>query len=527
MRLRNILASICFLAVALQAHGQEAERSRDFRFRTGTDPVFFLSNPAALAAFQGHISIAEIELRKDNGALCGLSESPDGFKGGAVTESYISVSDRISFHGKLGWSYFSGDRMGSQILMDPGFNPVNYLESTSATVGRRNKETYSLLGALSYKFSDRWAAGCSIDYVSSDQTKVKDPRFTSIWMDMSLKAGATFRPSERLLLGFAAVYRSTLEQVRGGIYGTTDKQYFTYTDKGAFYGTLAELQGDMSYLSVSNYRPMKNDFYGLSIELAGSKFSNELEALYRTGYWGKKSSSTPTFFEFSGIRAAYHGKFLSRKAEDIHRFSVDVNYELLGNNENIFKYVTPVGLNTRVEYTGSNHILDSHQASLDLGYVYYKDTGAFLPAFSAGGDINGSASLKNVVLYPYYRNSNLFTVSADAFARKNIFMGKSVFSLGLNALFRMGFGDPKQDGSYATTSGSNLISFDDYLYRQFEFDTAPAAGAGLEFAYTYLISERIAPYIKLSDSFSTLLSAPQYLEGRIRNVALITLGCNF
>ena len=161
MRLRNILASICFLAVALQAHGQEAERSRDFRFRTGTDPVFFLSHPAALAAFQGHISIAEIELRKDNGALCGLSESPDGFKGGAVTESYISVSDRISFHGKLGWSYFSGDRMGSQILMDPGFNPVNYLESTSATVGRRNKETYSLLGALSYKFSDRWAAGCS------------------------------------------------------------------------------------------------------------------------------------------------------------------------------------------------------------------------------------------------------------------------------------------------------------------------------------------------------------------------------
>ena len=78
------------------------------------------------------------------------------------------------------------------------------------------------------------------------------------------------------------------------------------------------------------------------------------------------SSSTPTFVEFSRISAAYHGKFLSRKAEDIHRFSVDVNYELLGNNENIFKYVTPVGQNTRVEYTGSNHILDSHQDSLPV-----------------------------------------------------------------------------------------------------------------------------------------------------------------
>lgn len=527
MRLRNILASICFLAIALQAYGQEAEECRDFRFRTGTDPVFFLSNPAALAAFQGHISMAELEFRKDNGALCSLSESPDSYKGGAVTESYISISDRISFHGKLGWSYFSGDGMGAQILMDPAFNPVNFLESTDATVGRRNKETYSLMGALSYKFSDSWAAGCSIDYVSSDQTKIKDPRFSSIWMDMTVKAGASFRPSERLLLGLAAVYRSTLEQVRGGIYGTTDKQYFTYTDKGAFYGTLSELQGDLSYLSVSNYTPMKNDFYGLSLQLAAGKFSNELEALYRSGYWGKKSSSTATFFEFSGIRAAYHGKFLSRQGENIHRISADAFYELLGNNENVFKYVTPVGQNTRVEYTSSNRILDSQQASLDLGYAYFKDTGGFLPAFSAGADVHGSASLKNVVLYPYYRNANLFTVSADAFARKNFFTGKSVFSLGLTALFRMGFGDPRQDGSYATTSGSNLISFDTYLNRQFEFDTAPTAGAGLEFAYTYVISEHIAPYIKLSDSFSSLLSEPQYLGGRIRNVALITLGCNF
>ena len=105
------------------ASGQEAGLRHDFRFHADTDPYLFLSNPAGLSAFSGHISMAEAAFRKDNGGLVSLSESPDSYKGGATTESYISISDRISFHGKMSWSYFAGERMGAQILMDPDYNP--------------------------------------------------------------------------------------------------------------------------------------------------------------------------------------------------------------------------------------------------------------------------------------------------------------------------------------------------------------------------------------------------------------------
>ena len=528
MRLRHLPVTLCLLALPFAVWGQEAAVCRDFRFSTGTDPFLSLSNPAAISAFSGHISMAEVDFRKDNGGLISLTESPDSYRAGASTESYISISDKISFHGRLKWSYFSGRNMGAQVLMDPDYNPVNFLESDEATVGGKNREEYSLLGAMSYKLGDRWALGAEVDYTSADQTKIKDPRFSNVWMDLSLKAGFSFRPGDRQLFGAALLYRSTMETIRGGIYGTTDKQYFIYNDKGGYFGTMSELAGDLNYVpGTSENRPMKNDFFGLSLQAMSGAWSNDLEVLYRQGYYGKKASSSATYFEFSGVRAAYKGAFQARSGADIHKASLKLDYELLGNDENIFSYVTPPGQNTRVEYSGQNHILDRHTASAAISYVFHKDADGYLPAFSAGATISGRGRFQTTVLYPFYRNANCVTLDAEAFADRNIRKGASVFSLGAKLAFRDGWGNPKDDGSYASTSSSNLKSFDNYLFRQFEYDTALAAGAGLSFAYTRIISDKVAPYVKLSDSFSMLLAEPQYLGGRIRNVALITLGCNF
>lgn len=527
MRFRNILACICFLAVPFAGRGQEADACRDFRFRTETDPYMFLENPAAVSVFAGHISMVEASFRKDNGGLVSLTESPDSYRAGALTESYIGISDKISFHGRLSWTYFEGKDMGAQVLMDPAFNPVNFLESDPATIGRRNREDYSLLGAMSYKLGDRLALGAGIEYTSADQTKVKDPRFSSVWMDMDIKAGLTFRPSDESLYGAALVWRSTLEQIRGGIYGTTDKQYFILADKGGFFGTMAGLSGDFDYVPTSELRPMKNDFYGLSLQAVSGGFSNELEVLYRNGYYGKKASSSATYFEFSGIDVAYKARLLKRSGANLHRAGLELGYELLGNNENQFKYVTPQGQNTRVEYTGRNHIMDRHRFSACLDYVWYRDADGYLPSFTAGGSLSGNGYMSSTKIYPFYRNASCVTLSADAFARRNIESGKSIFSLGFSAGFRTGFGNPRNDGSYASTSATSLQSFDDYLDRQFEYDTASAVSAGLAFKYTYRIDERFAPYAQLSDDFSTLTAAPKYLGGRVRNIALITLGVSF
>lgn len=527
MRLRAILASLFLLALPLAAAGQEAAECRDFRFVADTDPFLSLSNPAAISAFGGHISMVGLDFRKDNGGLIPLTESADSYKAGACTESYFCISDRIAFHGRLSWSYFSGKGMGAQVMMDPLFNPVNFLESDEATAGTKNREDYSLLGAVSCKLNDKWALGCEIDYSSADQTKVKDPRFSNVWMDMNLKAGISFRPESSTMLGASLIYRSTMEQVRGGIFGTTDKQYFVLADKGGFWGTLSELSGDYDYVPVSEFRPMKNDFFGLSLQALTGVWSNEVEVLYRMGYYGKKASSSATYFEFSGLRAGYRGGFQSRNGADIHKASLKLDYEMLGNDENVFRYVTPSGQNTRVEYSGQNHIFDRHLASATLSYVWHKGVDGYLPELSVGASVSGQGRFQTTVLYPFYRNADCVSLAAEAFADRNIRKGASVFSVGGRLDFRYGFGTPKDDGAYATTSGSSLRSFDNYLFRQFEYDTAPAAGAGLSFAYTRIISDKFAPYVKVSDSFSMLLSEPQHLSGRIRNIALITLGLSF
>lgn len=525
MKLRSLTVFMFFLTACLSAAGQV--QNGDFRFKVDTDPVFFVSNPAALSAFRGHISVAEAAFSKENGGLIALHQSPDSYTAGASTESYVSISDRLSFHGKLRWSYFSGQQMGGPVFIDPDFNPVSFLESSTANLGRKNHETYALTGAMAYRFSDKWSAGLSLDYESADQTKVKDPRFSSILMDMKVKAGLSFRPSERLMLGLALLYRSNIEQLRGGIYGTTEKQYFIYADKGGYYGTMAELTGEYNYVPLNNFRPMNNSFAGFGLQIAGKSFSSELELMYRSGFWGTKSSSKPIFFEFSGIVASYKGRFLKRHGDGMHRLALDLDYEMLGNNENIFSYVTPPGQDTRVEYSGSNHILDRHRASAELSYVWYSDLDGYLPRFRAGATVSGKMVSRSTVLYPFTRKSDTESLLAELFADKSIFAGRSVFTVSLSGAFRTGFGTPKEDAVLVPGASSGYISFDDYLYRQFEYDTASALSAGAGFRYSYVVSARLVPYIKVSDNFSAMLHSPEYLSGGTRNVALITLGCSF
>ena len=531
MRFRAILTYFCLLALPLAAGGQEAGECRDFRFAADTNPFLSLSNPAAVSAFDGHISMAGLDFRKDNGGLISLTESADSYKAGAYTESYFCISERISFHGGLSWSYFSGKWMGAQVLMDPLFNPVNFLESDEANTGTRNREDYSLLGAMSFKLNDKWALGCEIDYSSADQTKVKDPRFSNVWMDMNLKAGASFRPDQSTLLGAALIYRSTMEQIRGGIYGTTDKQYFIMADKGSFLGTVAGLSGDMDYVPMTEFRPMKNDFFGLSLQALTGAWTNEAEVLYRMGYYGKKASDSATYFEFSGIRAGYSCRFQTRSGADIYKASLKLDYELLGNYENLFSYVQVTGQNTTINYYGQNHISDRHLCSAALSFVWHKGVDGYLPELSVGASVSGQGRFQTTVLYPFYRKSNCVGMAAEAFADRNIRKGASVFSLGGRLDFRYGLGNPKEDGvydlPYGTISGTTLRSFDNYLFRQFEYDTAPAAGAGLSFAYTRIISGKAAACVKVSDSFSMLINEPQYLSGRFRNVASVTLGLSF
>ena len=162
MRLRLITIYALALGGALAAGAQEKRDAvRDYDFVKSVTPVLNLSNPAAMAGWDGKISEAAVSFDKADGDLISLTQSGNSFEVSANTESFYRVSNKIAFFGHIDWSYFSGKDMGGPILIDPEFNPVNFYESDPETIGTKNTESYSLKGGISYNFSDRWAAGLS------------------------------------------------------------------------------------------------------------------------------------------------------------------------------------------------------------------------------------------------------------------------------------------------------------------------------------------------------------------------------
>ena len=518
---------LLFLASAFWAEARERP-IRDFRVTVDTTLALQTGNPAALSAWAGHISMAEVSGKKENGALIPVEGSPDCVSILAGTESFYRISDRMVFHGKLSWSDFNGKEMGGQVLMDPAFHPVNFLESDEKTSGVKKRELYQLMGAASFQPGERWSVGIGFDYVAGDQTKVKDPRFSDIRMDLDLKAGLAFHPSPNLMLGMTLQYRNAMEQVRGGVYGTTDQQYYVDTDKGGFFGIVEILSGDNNYMPASSYRPMDNRFYGIALQaLVNRRFSNELRFRYRDGYYGKKATTSPVFFEFSVPEAEYEGVLLLGTGRDRHRVKGSASFAMLGNEENLLRYVTPAGQSTQVEYTGRNHILDRTDLGAALDYRWYHGLAGVRPEMTVAASASFFSRTQTTTIYPYYRNHNYRNIQADLSGQRVFARANSSFILDLAAVFHTGWGVEKEDGMLASSTSTNLKSFDNYLSRQFEYETATRLGGVVSFTFARPVNGGFEPYLKLSDRFVSLLAEPQYLTGRFRNEATLTLGCNF
>ena len=528
MRYHVLAALSLFLSAASLAAAGNGDALRDFEFVKDVNPCLELSNPAALSGWNGKIAVVNAGFEKSNGGLVSLTESDDSYKVGASTESFYRLSEKITFHGGLGWSYSAGKNMGGAILMNPDYNPVNFYESDPATVGKKQQEWYSVTGGMAYKFNDAWSAGVSFDYNCSDLTKIKDPRFSNLWIDMNIKAGAGFKPSDNIFLGISAIYHSTLEQVVGGKYGQTDKQYFIMVDRGGYYGTISELGGDNEVITTGSKRPMNNAFYGGSLQAVfADRFCNEVTFLIRDGYYGyKNSSSSPVFFEFSGIQARYDGSALFHSNNSIHKVSLSAGFESLGNDENSFEIVTLSSGVKQIKYKGVNHVLDRIVIDGNLGYRWYSGIKGDSPTTTVGADLAFYSKSQTTEIYPFYRDHSFTRIDLDVFASHNFTVGKSYLTPELHVLAHTGFGVDKADGAYASTSGSKLKSFDVWLGKQFEYDTATRAGAELALSWKKQI-RKVSFYTKISDRFMYMLAEPVSLEGRMRNVAMVTVGCSF
>ena len=526
--LRQTVICLMSFCLAVFAAGQEA--GRNFTYFEDTHPEFRFINAASLSSFgEGKVSTAFISSQKDNGKLISISDSPDGWSANTGTESYMRISDRIAIWGNLSYTYFRGQDMGAQILVSPDDNPVNFLEEDLTTVGEKKKESYYVAGGLAYAFSNRFSGGVHIDYTACDQVKYKDPRFLDVLMDMNVAPGLMLSFSDDFSLGFNLLYRHSVEQLSAGSYGTKDKTYHILVDLGGFYGYREIFEGDNGYVSLSNIRYLYSDWYGVGLQaITGNrvKTTHDLQAAIRSGYFGSKTSGSVVFCECSGPSVSYSLSSLLQSGDNLHKLALSASWVSLSNYTNSYKATIIPGMNTEITYQGQTRTLDRNDIDASLAYTMFKGVGGYLPQWEFDAAANTSCRFQSTLIYPFQRDWSSIRAGLSVKACRNIASGHSIYSCALSTGFHTGFGNPRGDSSSASGS-TTLKSFDDYSNRQFEYETAARMGAGIELIYTRIISARFVPYAKISDSFVSLLSDPQYLDGKTRNVATVSLGCNF
>lgn len=534
--------AILFLSAAfcLRAAGQEAPQKNmyDFGFIKDSNPWLSSFNAAGLGTLQvERTSFAEASFDKEDGGVIPVEGSDDSWQAGAQTESFVKISDRIAFHGKLSYSYFSGRNMGGHYLMDPGYNPINFVESTEEDRGTKVKELYGLLGGISYTFNEKWAIGANVKYETGDYAKRKDPRPRSRWLDLDITAGAKYSPVENFSVGLDLQYRRTIETLDGDIFGTTDRQYYTLIDYGGYFGYTEAFDGTNGYVNVGsstarNARPMANTFYGGSLQLAFGRssnilFFNELTYLRREGRYGNRASTHVTYSEHEGNIFEYSGALNINRGASLHRVTLNARYEYLLNYENIWRRTTNPGEETITEYFGQTETLDRSKFNGSISYTGYLGIRQHRPEWEFGASFDASYLAARYTYYPFWRVQYITSLQGILHGKKNFVCGNNIFTVGLAAAYLTGFGTKNLDGSYATTSSDNLVSGDSYLNRDFEYDTISRMSGTLGFRYTRLFGHRIAAYIDIRDTWCHTLEKPVFLPDGYRNVFTVTLGCSF
>ena len=534
MRLLSKISATCFilLGLTLSASGQEGRGMHDFEYVRSSEPWTTSRNAAGLAAMPlDRNTRAEGNFLKENGGLIGNAGSNNSIEAGAMTESFLKISETIAFYGKISYSYFRGKDMGVSILMDPDYNPINFHESVDTTRGTKNKELYHLIGGISYKFKDsRWSLGAKVDYESGDQAKLKDPRFLNVWTDLDASVGFMYGDRKSFSIGMNLEYRRTIETILGKTYGVSGKQYYTFVDYGGYYGTRELFDGTDGMVTVGNTRPMFNNFFGASVQIeAGrkTKVFNELTYLRRSGYFGNRGTTSVMFTEHGGNILEYRGVLTAGKGSNRHQVGLDLRYEDILNYENVYRYNTQVGEHATVEYLSQNEVLDRMDISARLSYTGYSGVENYRPKWEYGARAGFNSRQSLTTVYPYYRSSGFSNASVEAFGKRSFISGKDIFTIGLEGCFLTGFGTAKSDGILANSTSGAPFSIDTYLYRDFEYRTATRAGGNVTLRYTRLFTKDIAGYIQLSDKFISLLKEPEYLDSGHRNTLTITIGCTF
>ena len=534
---RHIVGFIFCGAVSTSAAlAQSADKGVDWRDMTlvkQTQPWLHSENAAGLTNIPAErLSFGELYLDKSNGDLKNYYQSANSYNWGLTAESIYSLNKGVMLYGKVSYDNFTGKQMTGSTFINPENTPFDIVEYTEDNAGKKNKETYNLVGAIGANLYKGLNFGVKFDFSAANYAKYKDLRHQNKLMDMNITAGLTYELSPSLQIGANYYYRRSTEGLYFKTYGTTDKVYKSLINYGGFFGKL-ETFGENGYTKETEEKPLFDQYHGGAFQLdwkINDKLSwyNQLSYKSRSGYYGRKTAYTVVYSNHDGSEFAYNTALTLRDKKNIHSLGIALLDNKLDNRENIYRSENESGGGSDIAYYGDIDVTSKKQYGASVSYTANLGVSNNVPLWTVEADASLTERDLTASVYPYYRKQKLSIFDASMNFGRNFIKSRDMYSVTIGAGYRFGNGDKYVDGTYATPteSQSSPKTTDIYLNEEYEYLTASQVKAAVGLKYTRALNPNVNLYTAANYAVGKAFDT-EYLGNGMRHDFKLAIGCTF
>ncbi|UKK74945.1 hypothetical protein L6471_00150 [Segatella bryantii] len=507
---------------------------RDFSYVMQSDPWLMGNNPSALIRFgSSTLSEATVSMTVGNGGFVNYDQSPHTLTFGASAESVYRLSPRTVVYGRMSYQNESSSNMAGSAFLNTYHLPFDIVEDSLTNEGDEHRDTYHLKGGVGVDIWHGWSVGASFDFTAANLAKYKDLRHQNKAMDLTFSAGF-YLPLGHVSLGANYLYRRSTENIRFKVYGQSDKVYKSLIAYANFMGQVEQFTTN-GYTGSNNEQPLFSARHGACVQLdwritSQWQWYHSMMAQYRSGYYGRESAYTITYMRHHSHIYTYQSRLSYRLPTSLHRMDVSISAERLENNQNAYLETLNEQGASQYEYFGAVKTGDKLWVDTHIGYTGDMGIDYELPRWTVATGVNIGHRKQTGYRYPYYRRQRLNQVQGYIDACHRIRLRQGILQAGLQFAYQKGSGDVYEDLTFAEPSAQQTAppSMDAYLYRDYEYYTAPQVKVGAALKYSFIFPQtRMKTYVEGKCTYLKAYNTDAYLKGDAYTTVMLIVGVDF
>ena len=535
---KYLFSGVLLVLSSLEAQAQTVKTDsllmRDFSYVMHSDPWLMGNNPSALTRFgSSTLSEAIVSMTVGNGGFVNYDQSPHTLTFGASAESVYRLSPRTVVYGRMSYQNESSSNMAGSAFLNTYHLPFDIVEDSLTNEGDEHRDTYHLKGGVGVDIWHGWSVGASFDFTAANLAKYKDLRHQNKAMDLTFSAGF-YLPLGHVSLGANYLYRRSTENIRFKVYGQSDKVYKSLIAYANFMGQVEQFTTN-GYTGSNNEQPLFSARHGACVQLDWRitpqwQWYHSMMAQYRSGYYGRESAYTITYMRHHSHIYTYQSRLSYRLPTSLHRMDVSISAERLENNQNAYLETLNEQGASQYEYFGAVKTGDKLWVDTHIGYTGDMGIDYELPRWTVATGVNIGHRKQTGYRYPYYRRQRLNQVQGYIDACHRIRLRQGVLQAGLQFAYQKGSGDVYEDLTFVEPSAQQTAppSMDAYLYRDYEYYTAPQVKVGAALKYSFIFPQtRMKTYVEGKCTYLKAYNTDAYLKGDAYTTVMLIVGVDF